>query len=119
MFSREAAPSNHDNVIAIFSGVGIHPRTVHSARTWMTIIAMVSQVSGVALVPSSLGRAKIDGVRFVPLSAAPAPAPAMLAWNPSFTSKQLTKFLECAALITKPQRPRQRRGAAASLVDRS
>jgi DNA-binding transcriptional LysR family regulator len=99
MFSREAAPSNHDNVIAIFSSVGIHPRTVHLARAWMTIIAMVSQVSGVALVPSSLGRSRIDGVRFVPFRGPPAAAPAMLAWNPNFASKELTKFLECAARV--------------------
>jgi DNA-binding transcriptional LysR family regulator len=102
MFSREAAPSNHDNVIAVFSSVGIHPRTVHSARTWMTIIALVAQVSGVALVPKSLARAKIDGVRFVRLRGAPSAAPAMLAWNPSFASKELVGFLDCAARIVKP-----------------
>jgi DNA-binding transcriptional LysR family regulator len=93
MFSREAAPSNHDNVVAVFSGVGIHPRTVHSARTWMSIIAMVSQVSGVALVPRSLGRTKIDGVRFIPVRAAKSEATAMLVWNPSSVLKQLSKFL--------------------------
>jgi DNA-binding transcriptional LysR family regulator len=102
MFSREAGPSNHDNVIAVFSSVGIHPRTVHSARTWMTIIALVAQVSGVALVPKSLARAKIDGVRFVRLRGVPSAAPAMLAWNPSFLSKELVGFLDCAARIVKP-----------------
>lgn len=115
MFSRAAAPSNHDNVIAIFSSVGIHPRTVHSARTWMTIVAIVSLVGGVALVPKSLGRAKIDGVRFVPFRGAPSAAPAMLVWNPSFASKELSKFLECAARVIKPGARSPGRGAGGAV----
>ena len=101
MFSREAAPSNHDNVIAVFGNAGIHPRTVHLARTWMTIMAMVSQLSGVALVPKSLVRTKIDGVRFVRLRGAPTAAPAMLTWNPTFASKELMSFVECAERVIK------------------
>jgi DNA-binding transcriptional LysR family regulator len=96
MFSREAAPSNHDNVIAIFSSAGIHPRTVHMARAWMTIIAMVAQVNGVAIVPKSLERAKVAGVRFVRLRGTPAPARAMLVWNPVAESKELKSLLQCA-----------------------
>ena len=104
MFSRENAPANHDNVIAIFSRAGIHPRTVHQARIWMTIVAMVSQGSGVALVPKSLARANIAGVRFVPFKGAPVAAPAMLAWNPGFVPAALTKFIESASLSIKPRK---------------
>jgi len=32
MFDRDAAPANCDNVIAIFSRAGVHPRTCHAAR---------------------------------------------------------------------------------------
>jgi DNA-binding transcriptional LysR family regulator len=99
MFSREAAPSNHDNVIAIFSNVGIHPRTVHLARTWLTIVGLVAQVGGVALVPRSLSRAQSQGVRFVPFSDAPSVAPALLAWNPSGPSKVLGRFLDSANAV--------------------
>jgi DNA-binding transcriptional LysR family regulator len=103
MFTRDAAPSNHDNVIALFSSVGIHPRTVHSVRTWMTMIAMVSQVDGVALVPRSLARAKIDGVRFVRLRGVPSAAPALLSWNPGLVSKELARFLDCAGRDLQPR----------------
>lgn len=99
MFSRAAAPSNHDNVVALFSSAGIHPRTVHSARTWMTIIALVAQVNGVALVPRSLAHANIAGVRFVPLRDVRPAAPAMLAWNPDHVSKELGHFLACASEV--------------------
>lgn len=101
MFSREAAPANHDIVISIFSSAGIHPRTMHSARAWLTIISMVAEVSGVALVPRSLGRAGMAGVRFVPFKGATSTAPAMLAWNPSSASDALVSFLECAGRILK------------------
>ena len=104
MFSREAAPSNHDNVIAIFSNAGVHPRTVHMARTWLTIISLVAQVNGVALVPRSLQKARMAGVRFVPLKMTSAPAPAMLAWNPDTASGELAKFLETAARVLGARR---------------
>ena len=48
MFSRESAPASHDHVIAIFNQAGIHPRTVHSARIWMTVVAMVANGCGIA-----------------------------------------------------------------------
>jgi DNA-binding transcriptional LysR family regulator len=72
----------------------------------MTIVGMVAQVGGVALVPRSLSRARIEGVRFVPFSDAPSVAPAMLAWNSGGSSKVLGRFLECARdLVGVPARP--------------
>jgi DNA-binding transcriptional LysR family regulator len=97
MFSREVSPANYDNVIAIFSRARIHPRTVHAARQWLTIVAMVAQGLGVSLVPRSLARSRVDGVRFVPFSGAPALAPALLVWNPAHTSPALEGFIESAA----------------------
>lgn len=97
MFSREVSPANYDNVIAIFSRAGIHPRTVHAARQWLTICAMVAQGLGIALVPSSISRSRVDAVRFVPFSGAPVTAPAMLVWNPGHLSPALASFLQSAA----------------------
>lgn len=106
MFSRENAPANHDKVIAIFSRAGIHPRTVHRARIWMTIVSMVAHGSGVALVPSSLAKAGIAGVRFVPFKGAPTLALAMLAWNPGFMPPALAKLTESATRMLKSAKPR-------------
>ncbi len=97
MFSRESAPASHDHAIAIFNQAGIHPRTVHSARIWMTVVGMVANGCGIALVPHSLSRTNIGGVRFVPLMGAPATAPALLAWNPGLVPLPLEKFLASAA----------------------
>lgn len=97
MFSREVSPANYDNVIAIFSRVGIHPRTVHAARQWLTIVAMVAHGLGISLVPSSIARSRVEGVRFVPFSGARVPSPALLVWNPGYLSPALESFLQSAA----------------------
>lgn len=41
MFAREVAPTNHDNVISTLHRAGVHPKTRHAARQWLTVVAMV------------------------------------------------------------------------------
>ena len=96
MFAREVAPANHDNVLAVFSRSGIHPRLVHAARQWLTVIAMVAHGLGIALVPASLARSHMDGVVFVPLARLPTRSIALLAWRPPVVSAALAGFLEAA-----------------------
>lgn len=81
MFSREVAPANHDNVIGVLSRAGVHPRTRHAARQWLSIVAMVASGMGVALVPASLARAGIAGARLVPIVGPAARTSGLLAWN--------------------------------------
>lgn len=99
MFSRDVAPANYDNVIAIFSRAGIHPQTTHAARQWLAIVAMVANGLGVSLVPRSLSRSRVQGVRFVPLAGEAMPAPAMLVWNPDVYPSTLDSFLQCAKRV--------------------
>ena len=101
MFSRAVGPANHDNMIAHFSRAGIHPRTVHQGRGWLTIMAMVSRGLGVAVVPSSMSRARMGGVRLIPMTGRSIPAPATLVWNPALVAPTLAKFLESAARTIK------------------
>jgi DNA-binding transcriptional LysR family regulator len=93
MFSREVAPANYDNVIATFSAAGVHPRTVHAARQWLTVVALVSEGMGVSLVPSSVSRSGMAGVKFVRLDGVAAPAPALFAWDPINVSQALVGFI--------------------------
>lgn len=99
MFSREIGPANHDNVIAIFSRAGIHPKIVHQARAWLTIMALVAEGCGLAIVPSSLAKVGLAGVRLVPFAGPANLAPAMLVWNPTLVTPALTMFLESAIQI--------------------
>lgn len=102
MFARDVAPANYDNVIAIFSRAGIHPRTSHAVRHWLTIIAMIANGLGVSLVPESLTQSGVKGVRFIPIEDKDALTPALLVWNPSHTSAALESFIKCASAVLQP-----------------
>jgi DNA-binding transcriptional LysR family regulator len=99
MFSRDVAPANHDNVIAIFSRAGIHPEIAHAARQWLTIVAMVANGMGVSLVPRSLARSRVHGVKFIRIRGEQVLAPALLVWNPAYRPPTLRSFLECSERI--------------------
>ncbi len=81
MFARDVSPANYDNVIACMHQAGIHPRTTHAARQWLTVVALVSTGCGVALVPACMARAGINGVRFLALRGVTMLTPAIMAWR--------------------------------------
>lgn len=99
MFSRDVAPANHDNVIAVFSRAGIHPKIAHAARQWLTIVAMVANGLGVSLVPRTLARSRVHGVKFMRISGEQVLAPAMLVWNPAYCLPTVRSFIECSERI--------------------
>ncbi|MBO9650060.1 MAG: LysR family transcriptional regulator [Variovorax sp.] len=126
MFSREVSPANYDNVVAIFSRAGVHPKTVHAARQWLTIVAMVAEGLGVSLVPRSLARSKVENVRFVPFTGAPAIAPALLVWNPARMSPALERFIASATATIeelrqdfRPKRSRMTQRGQRELIKRA
>ncbi|MBV8619111.1 MAG: LysR family transcriptional regulator [Curvibacter sp.] len=96
MFSREVAPANHDNVVALFSRAGIHPKTRHASRQWLTVVALVAAGMGVALVPASMARAGIAGARLVPLTGEPHPTVGVLAWPRAHRPAALEAFIAVA-----------------------
>ncbi|MDA8443513.1 LysR family transcriptional regulator [Paracidovorax valerianellae] len=97
MFSRDVAPANHDNVIALFHRAGIHPHTRHATRQWLTVVALVALRMGVALVPASMAQAAVKGVRFVPIAHLHHPTVGVLAWHADAAVPALQVFLEVAA----------------------
>lgn len=96
MFTREVAPANHDNVVAVLSRAGVHPRTRHAARQWLSIVALVANGMGVALVPASVARAGIAGARLVPIRGAGATTAGVLAWNGERKSALVDAFVGAA-----------------------
>ena len=97
MFVRDVSPANYDNVIACLHQAGIHPRTSHAVRQWLTVIALVAIGQGVALVPSCMQRAGMAGVRFVPLQSSgnlAAHTAGAFVWHPQSMSAPLQAFLD-------------------------
>lgn len=106
MFARDVAPANYDNVIAVFNRAGIHPRTRHAARQWLTVIAMVAAGLGVALVPASLAQAGMRGARLVPLRGMVPLTVGALAWRKEDAGlAALDAFIAVARELLVLQRP--------------
>ncbi|MDR2333358.1 MAG: LysR family transcriptional regulator [Burkholderiaceae bacterium] len=107
MFARDVSPANYDNVIACMHQEGIHPRTTHAARQWLTVVALVSTGCGVALVPACMERAGINGVRFVPLRGVRMQTPAIMAWRRNDDRALLSALIEtvreCLILTDGPR----------------
>lgn len=113
MFSRDVAPANHDNVIAVFSRAGIHPRTRHAARQWLTVVALVAAGVGVALVPASIANAGIRGARLLPIRGMAPKSVGVLAWKAGSDRAVLESFVAIAQeMLAAPQARRGERKAA-------
>lgn len=101
MFSRDVAPAYHDNVMAVFSRAGIHPRIRYAARQWLTVIALVATGAGVAVVPASLAKAGIQGARLVRIRGMDAPMVGVLAWRRADASPLLESFVAVASDVLR------------------
>ena len=101
MFTREVAPANYDNVIAICANAGFHPKTHFAARQWLTVVALVANGLGVSLVPASIAQTHIAGARFVPIGDKNARSSAFCLWNPERIAPGLNVFIKTVATALK------------------
>ncbi|RUR35391.1 LysR family transcriptional regulator [Vreelandella populi] len=67
IFGRELAPHYYDRIISLFHHEDVDPYICHEVSHWLTILALVANAMGVALVPQSLAKAGFINVRFLPL----------------------------------------------------
>lgn len=67
LFSRKASPDYHASIVAACISAGFLPHICHEVRHWLTVVSLVAQGAGVALVPQSLAKTAIAGAAFVPI----------------------------------------------------
>lgn len=113
MFSRDAAPAHYDNLVAMLNSAGVRPKLVHAALQWLTVIALVAQGFGVALVPRSLAQTQMHGIVFVPLAHLTTPTRALMVWREQPWNAALTAFLEAAAHVLGTPLPTARKAPTA------
>ena len=94
MFSREASPDYHERVLAICTGAGFSPDIRHEVRHWVSVVSLVAQGVGVALVPQAVQRADIAGVCFVPLKSVRVRSQAYGVWRRQDDNPALALFLK-------------------------
>lgn len=67
VFERAYAESNYDLIADLLSEGGLSPYDGYKLRNWFTVVALVGQGMGVALVPQSLARMDYGNVVYIEL----------------------------------------------------
>lgn len=65
--SRSVSPDYHERILSLCEHAGWMPPVVHELRHWLSVVSLVSQGLGVALVPQALQQSALAGAVFVPL----------------------------------------------------
>lgn len=81
LVSREVSPDYHDRIVALCAQAGWVPTVRHELRHWLSVVSLVSQGMGVALVPEALQRSGLAGAVFVPLTQATPPYETRCLWR--------------------------------------
>jgi DNA-binding transcriptional LysR family regulator len=93
MFARDVSPDYYERVLAICTNAGFSPEVQHQARHWLSVVSLVAQGLGVALVPAALRRAAVAGAVFVPLVSVAARSEAYALWRSADDNAALQAFL--------------------------
>jgi DNA-binding transcriptional LysR family regulator len=91
---REAAPRNHDRILALCQRAGFTARVEQEAAQSPTIAGLVAAGVGVSLLPGSVRHVRIPGVAFLPLADEVAPAEIVATWRRGDRSPLLAGLLD-------------------------
>ncbi|HEX7966964.1 MAG TPA: LysR substrate-binding domain-containing protein [Stellaceae bacterium] len=67
LFSRKVSPDYYESIIATCLDAGFLPQVKYEVRHWFSVVSLVAQGMGVALVPRSLAKSRLAGAAFVPI----------------------------------------------------
>ena len=93
----DVAPTLRDAILRFFRAGGVAPTIRLEAQLQQTIVSLVAEKLGVALVPTSMSRLGLPDVAFLPLEAAPTVAH-VIAWRDSNLNPTLRPFLAAAGV---------------------
>lgn len=90
--SANASPTLRDTIIGHCQSAGFEPRIRHEVLLQQTVLSLVDEGVGVALVPASMRKAQLGRVVFRDLEDAPM-IDQVLVWSPSNANPCLAQFL--------------------------
>ncbi len=93
MVSRAVSPDYHDRIVTLCNGAGFHPDIRYELRHWLSVVSLVSQGLGVALVPAALEQSKLPDTVFVPLDMDGVPYETYCLWKTARDHAALSAFL--------------------------
>ncbi len=94
--SRTVSPDYHDRILQACLDAGFYPEIRYELQHWLSVVSLVSQGMGVALVPRALAQSAMAGTVFVPLAAsdkASAPYETHCLWKTSRDDAALSAFV--------------------------
>ena len=91
--SRAVSPDYHERILGICTDAGFYPEIRYELRHWLSVVSLVSQGMGVALVPAALGRSAMAGTAFVPLDRATTPYDTHCLWKTARDNPALAAFV--------------------------
>jgi DNA-binding transcriptional LysR family regulator len=102
--SRTVSPDYHEQIMAICTGAGFYPEIRYELRHWLSVVSLVSQGMGVALVPAALQQSALAGTAFVPLDMATAAYDTHCLWKASRDNPALAAFVSAVRAASHPSR---------------
>jgi DNA-binding transcriptional LysR family regulator len=92
--SRAVSPDYHERILAICLEAGFYPEIRYELRHWLSVVSLVAQGMGVALVPAALSRSAMAGTVFVPLDRATTPYDTHCLWKTARDNPALASFVK-------------------------
>ncbi len=100
--SRDVSPDYHERIVAICTAAGFYPEIRYELRHWLSVVSLVSQGMGVALVPAALHQSALAGAAFVPLNAVTTPYDTHCLWKTARSGAALDAFVKAVQAVALP-----------------
>ncbi len=91
--SKAVSPDYHERILALCAASGFDPEIRYELRHWLSVVSLVAQGMGVALVPAALQQSALAGAVFVPLQEDAMVYETHCLWKTSRDSPALAAFV--------------------------
>lgn len=100
--SRAVSPDYHERILGLCADAGFSPEFRFELRHWLSVVSIVSQGLGCALVPAALAQAGLPGAVFVPLDVDTPPYETHCLWKTDRDQAALGAFLGAVRGFAQP-----------------
>lgn len=102
MVSRAVSPDYHERILGLCADAGFSPEIRYELRHWLSVVSLVAQGLGVALVPAALQQAGLPGAVFLPLDVDTLPYDTHCLWKTERDQAGLAAFLDAVRAFAQP-----------------
>ena len=100
--SRAVSPDYHERILGLCADAGFSPEIRFELRHWLSVVSIVAQGLGCALVPAALQQAGLPGAAFVPLDVDTPPYETPCLWKTDRDQAALGAFLGAVRGFAQP-----------------